>query len=82
MIGIFGRRWRMRRAIGCVNSGLSMITTASGSAATAAATVPYTRRSSLGSRPAMAPMPITATSLIGNCETSPWAAICSPPTPK
>ena len=37
MIGMSGRRRRMRLAIGCVNSGLSMMTTASGSAAMHAA---------------------------------------------
>ena len=38
----------MRRAIGCVNSGLSMMTTTCGRKATAAATVSCTRRISFG----------------------------------
>ena len=39
MMGMCGARLRMRLAIGCVNSGASMMTTASGSAATAASAV-------------------------------------------
>src|SRR4026207_2400306 len=42
--GTSGLRRRMRLAIGWVNSGLSMMTMASGSAATAAAAVPWMRR--------------------------------------
>ena len=39
MIGMCGARFLMRFAIGCVNSGLSMMTTASGAKASAASTV-------------------------------------------
>ena len=81
MIGISGRFLRMRRAIGCVNSGLSMITTASGSATMAAAAVLWMRRRRVGSRDTIAAGPITATSSMGNCETRPICPICAPPTP-
>ncbi len=82
MIGMSGRRRRMRRAMGWVNSGLSMITTAWGSAATAERAVLEIRLSSSGRRDRMAPSPITATSSSGNCDTSPCAAIARPPTPR
>jgi hypothetical protein len=77
-----GRRRRMRRAMGWVNSGLSMITTAFGSAAIAERAVPEMRFSSRGRRDRMAPRPITATSSSGNCDTSPCPAIAGPPTPR
>ena len=72
----------MRRAMGCVNSGLSMITTTSGSATTAALAVPRMRLRMVGSRAAIAAAPITATSSIGNCELRPCRAISAPPTPR
>ncbi len=66
MMGTSGRRLRTRLAIGCVNSGLSMMMTASGAAATAADAVPQMRRRMVGRRARIAPTPITATSSMGN----------------
>ncbi len=82
MMGIEGVRRRMRLAIGWVNSGLSMITTASGSAVTAALAVALMCRRIVGSRATMAPGPMTATSSSGNCDTKPWAIINGPPAPR
>ncbi len=82
MMGMSGRRLRMRRAIGWVNSGLSMITTALGSAATAERAVLEMRPKIRGRRDRIAPRPITATSSMGNCDTRPWAAMALPPTPR
>ncbi len=82
MMGTWGARRRTRLAIGCVNSGLSMMTSALGSAATAAAAVEWMRRRIVGRRARMPPIPITATSSIGNCDTRPCCAISGPPTPR
>ncbi len=82
MMGMCGARLRMRLAIGCVNSGASMMTTASGSAATAAAAVRRTREMMRGSRGRIDNGPMTATSESGNCEASPSRSMSSPPTPR
>ena len=82
MMGICGARLRMRLAMAWVNSGASMMTMASGSAATAASTVRRTREMSRGSRGKIESGPMTATSLSGNCEARPSRSIPSPPTPR
>ncbi len=60
-----GRFLRMRLATWWVKSGLSMMTTTSGSAAIAASTVSWTRRMIVGRRPMTADMPMTAMSCSG-----------------
>ncbi len=81
MIGIDGDRRRTRRATRWVKSGLSMMTSASGCAATTASAVSRMRRKIFGSRCGMAVSPMIDSSSIGNGLQMPAAAMAWPPTP-
>src|SRR5918993_2832417 len=80
-MAISGARCLTALATRCVKSGLSMMTSRSGFAATTASAVRRMRLSTVGSRPITATMPITAMSSRGNRLFRPCASMAWPPTP-
>src|SRR5688500_8105610 len=80
-MGMLGARLRTALATRCVKSGLSMITSMSGFAATTASAVIRMRLRMAGSRAITATMPMTAISSRGKREFSPSCLMACPPTP-